>query len=280
MERWRSLHRLILFHTLEWRHNGHDSVSNHQPHDRLLNRLFRRRSKKTSKLRVTGLCVGNSPGTGEFPAQMASNAENVSIWWRHHKILNGHSPPYVRDIILMTVSERTHYGLHNANELTTFPTRISLYYNPFFPKVIREWNKLDETERAIDDLDAFKLALKMLKSNPLYCTGPRKYQIRHTGLQLKRSSLQSHLYDNRHTDTRSHYCDVIMTAMASQITSLTIVYSTVYSGADQRKHQSSASLAFVWWIHRWPVNSPHKGPVTRKMSPFDDVIMLASLGPR
>ena len=72
------------FGALRWRHNGPDSVSNHQPHDCLLNRLFRRRSKKTSKLRVTGLCVGNSPGTGEFPAQMASNAENVSIWWRHH----------------------------------------------------------------------------------------------------------------------------------------------------------------------------------------------------
>ena len=70
-----------------------------------------------------------------------------------------------------------------------------------------------------------------------------------------------------------HYNDVIMGAMASQITSLTIVYSTVYSGTDQRKHQSSASLAFVWGIHRWPVNSPHKAPVTRKMFPFDDVIM-------
>ena len=69
---------------LRWRHNGPDSVSNHQPHDRWLKRLFRRRSKKTSKLRVTGLCAGNSPGTGEFPAQMASNAENVSIWWHHH----------------------------------------------------------------------------------------------------------------------------------------------------------------------------------------------------
>ena len=69
---------------LRWRHNGHDNVSNHQPHYCLLNRLFRRRSKKTSKLRGTGLCVGNSPGTGEFPAQMDSNAENVSIWWRHH----------------------------------------------------------------------------------------------------------------------------------------------------------------------------------------------------
>ena len=71
-------------HSLQWRHNGRGSVSNHQPHDCLLNHLFRRRSKKTSKLRVTGVCAGNSPETGEFPAQMASNAENVSIWWRHH----------------------------------------------------------------------------------------------------------------------------------------------------------------------------------------------------
>ena len=62
-------------------------------------------------------------------------------------------------------------------------------------------------------------------------------------------------------------------AMASQITSITIVCSTVYSGTDQRKHQSSASLAFVRGIHRWTMISPHKGPVTRKMFPFDDVIM-------
>ena len=70
--------------SLRWRHNGHDCVSNHQPRHCLLNRLFGRRSKKTSKLRATGLCVGNSLEAGEFPAQMASNAENVSIWWRHH----------------------------------------------------------------------------------------------------------------------------------------------------------------------------------------------------
>ena len=75
-------------------------------------------------------------------------------------------------------------------------------------------------------------------------------------------------------DSPSHYDDVIMGAIASLITSLTIVYSTVYSDADQRKHQSSASLAFVWGIHRGPVNSPHKWPVTRKMFPFDDVIMI------
>ena len=70
-----------------------------------------------------------------------------------------------------------------------------------------------------------------------------------------------------------HYSDVIMTTMASQITSLTIVYSTVYSVEDQRKHHSSASLAFVQGIHRWPVNSQHKGPVTQKMFPFDDIIV-------
>ena len=69
---------------LQWRHGGRDSVSNHQPRECLLSRLIRRRSKKTSKLRATGLCAGNSPETGEFPTQRASNAENVSIWWRHH----------------------------------------------------------------------------------------------------------------------------------------------------------------------------------------------------
>ena len=70
---------------LRRRHNGHDGVSNHQPHYCLLNRLFGCRLNKTSKLRVTGLRAGNSPGTGEFHAQMASKAENVSIWWRHHE---------------------------------------------------------------------------------------------------------------------------------------------------------------------------------------------------
>ena len=84
---WRAQLFVINVRALRWRHNGRHSVSNHQPHDCLLNRLFRPRSKKTSKLRVTGLCVGNSPGTGELPAQMASNAENVSLWWRHHGLL-------------------------------------------------------------------------------------------------------------------------------------------------------------------------------------------------
>ena len=82
-----------------------------------------------------------------------------------------------------------------------------------------------------------------------------------------------HIHSSISYSRMGHYNDAIMSAMASQITSLTTVYSTVYSGTDERKHQSSASLAFVRGIHRWPVNFSHKGPVTRKMFPFDDVIM-------
>ena len=93
------------------------------------------------------------------------------------------------------------------------------------------------------------------------------YSIRYTVSSRTRTALTA-------IQPRDHYNDVIMGAMASQITSLTVIYSTVYSGADQRKHQSSASLAFVRGIHRWPANSPHKRPVTRKMFPFDDVFMI------
>ena len=84
--------------SLHWRHNGRDTVSNHQPHDCSFNNLFRRSSKKTSQLRVTGLCVGNSPGTGEFPTQMASDVENVSIFfWRNDTSQNSLSPEGLSD---------------------------------------------------------------------------------------------------------------------------------------------------------------------------------------
>ena len=89
---------------LRWRHNERDDISNHQPHDCLLNRLFRRRSKKTSKLHVTGLCAGSSPVTGEFPAQRASNAEffpfddvimtNISFKRMHLKNLSAQWRPF------------------------------------------------------------------------------------------------------------------------------------------------------------------------------------------
>ena len=152
--------------TLQWCHNERDGVSNRQPHDCLLNRLFKCCSKKTSNPRVTGLCAGNSPVTGEFPAQRASNTEFV--------------------FHLMT----------SSNVVGTIGTQ-------------EIWHCEECTVQ--------------------------------------------------------HYSDVIMSAMASQIASLTIVCSTVYSSAVQRKHQIPASLAFVRGIHRWPVNSPHKEPVTRNL---------------
>ena len=105
--------------TLQWRHNGLESVSNYQPHDCLLNRLFRRRSKETAKLRVTGLCEGNSPGTGEFPAQMASNAENVSIWWRHHE-----------SVVLWDVVDRfkdAEYRVYNTLAFTLLPVHGDMF---------------------------------------------------------------------------------------------------------------------------------------------------------
>ena len=120
----------------------------------------------------------------------------------------------------------------------------------------------------------------------MFCSGPNLQLVSissDNGLAQNRSIIWSnaglvywriYIY-MQHAKFINHYDDVIMGAIASQITSITIVYSTVCSGADQRKRQSSASLAFVWGIHRGPVNSPHKWPVTRKIFPFNDVIMNA-----
>ena len=90
-------------------------------------------------------------------------------------------------------------------------------------------------------------------------------------------SMASYNMTHHHLRKDNHYNDAIMSGMASQITSLTIVYSIFFSDADQRQQQSSASLAFVWGINRWPLNALHKGPVTRKMFPFHDVIKTICL---
>ena len=139
MDRFLSFYCLD-FISLRWRHNDRDGVSNHRPRDCLLNHLFRRRSKKTSKLCVTGLCAGNSPGTGEFPAQMASYAENVSIWWRHHvsvlvrvwlwcKYKNMNILPtaqHLKAIIISLVSERLGYIMVLYQSSPWFPVHRPL----------------------------------------------------------------------------------------------------------------------------------------------------------
>ena len=157
---------------LRWLHNDCDGVSNHRHLDCMLKRLFRRRSEKTSKFRVTGLCERNPTLTGGFSSQRASNAENISIWWDHHG--------------------------------NCWALRSGLNTS---------WAALQNDASN----DRTKLNVRQ---------------------QANLSWLEQREYWSYH-----HYDDVIM--IASQITSLTIVYSTVYSGADQRKHQSSASLAFV-----------------------------------
>ena len=111
--------------------------------------------------------------------------------------------------------------------------------------------------------------IRCLKSPATSRTNNEKYQSPHYWSVVRRI----HPLVRLKASPWHHHNAVIISAMASQITSLTIVYLTVYSGADQRKHQSSASLDFVRRIHRWPVNSPHKSPVTRKMFPFDDIFM-------
>ena len=109
------------FITLQWRHNEHNGVSNHQPHDCLLSRIFRRRSKKRLKLRVTGLCEGNSPVTGEFPTQRASYAENVFIWWRHHNITHFVSPQCLNRLSV----SRTYQ--HLSTDLTKLTPSVILF---------------------------------------------------------------------------------------------------------------------------------------------------------
>ena len=110
--------------SLQWRHNGCDSVLKHQPDDCLLNRLFGHRSKKASKLRVTGLCEGNSPETGEFPAQRASNVENVSIWWRHHVTQNSRLRGFT------TSYDKAFYLI--LKRPSTLPARkYSVFWSPF-----------------------------------------------------------------------------------------------------------------------------------------------------
>ena len=175
-----------IFHTLQWRHNGRDGVSNHQPHHCSLNSLFRRKSKKTSKLRVTRLCAGNSPGTGEFPAQMASNTENISIWWRHH------DRSRALQIVLIFNT-----GLYTSYMTVTMRLKPKIYLLLSF---------------------SFFLCNNFANLSNLFHFSP---------IIRRRSNKTSKL----------------------RVTGLMRV------------------------IHRRPVNSPHKVPVTRKMFPLDDVIM-------
>ena len=141
--RFNGIHWNYLYAPLQWRHNGLDGVSNHQPYHCLLNRLFGHRSKKTSKIRVTGLCAGKSPGTGEFPAQRASNAENVSIWWRHHDTSrNDHGT---------TTSEESLYALWGCPFIFIFVWRQTILKLTHLP-----WTKWPSFRRRYFQMHIFR----------------------------------------------------------------------------------------------------------------------------
>ena len=137
----------VIVITLQWRHNELDGVSNDQRFDCLHSRLFRRRSKKTSKLRVTGLREGNSPVTREFPAQRASNAENVSIWWRHHE-RNVKNKGYVLRSPLWDGSkntESTYYyatGCLNSYGRHTVQRQYKIVYQPLWHHIYDNFTSL------------------------------------------------------------------------------------------------------------------------------------------
>ena len=110
---------LLAQYASKWRHNQRASVSNHRRLDCLLNRLFERRSKKTSKLCVTGLCEGNCRVTGEFTTQRTSNAEKVSIWWRHHGIM-AWLIFFLIQLVLAALLQHTFYRQQWRSKLPSF----------------------------------------------------------------------------------------------------------------------------------------------------------------
>ena len=228
---------------LRWRHNGRDSVSNHQPHHCLLNRL----TKKTSKLRVTDLLKiqNGEPSPATFPIHLNFVSANST---------HGNTFPWTLNQNIIIFLHKMHLKCRLQNVCHFFLASI---YQPCAFINSSEW---------IFSITGLKIVVHFIAlMRHIYAT--YIYALWRHGAEML--STPQHLCEVN----LSHYNDVIMSAMASKITCVSIVYLTVCSGVDQRNHQSSPSLAFVRGIHRWPVNSPHKRPVTRNMFPLDDVIM-------
>ena len=195
--------------------------------------------------------------------QMHSNAGSVSISWRHHGI----------NEIKITIRVLLLYSLNKGR----WPT---IQCPPEEPRTCRNWYMRSKrvtvsyvscpSDHTIREICALKT-----RSSLEYAVEFDVCLIMIENCAI-RKQIRKHVR-NGPSCASVHYSDVIMSAMASQITGVTIVYSVVCLSADQRKHQRSASLAFERGIHRWPVNSPHKGPVTRKTFPFDIVIVKTFL---
>ena len=196
---------------------------------------------------------------------MASNAENVSIWWRH--------PVYGGDILKLSTITLLRLHIYGPALQVYLSSRSGAWIQPRLEAAGMPWDMF-LYQRWLN----FKINWRSAKKSNDILERHLSERLDHQAYGLQachRCVSYRFIWCKWYGDcSASLYNDVIMNAMASQTTSLTIVYSTVYSGADQSKHQSSASMAFVWGIHRGPVNSPHKWPVTWKMLPFDDVIVV------
>ena len=249
---------------LRWRHNDHAGVSNHQPHGCLLNRLFRRESKKTSKLRVTGHCAGNSPGTGEFPAQMTSYAENVSIWWRHHartaqcgKCVKSMGCTYG----VMTRTRIPHCWpfLRGIHRWPGIPLTKGQWSGTLMFPLMSDWTN-SGTERSL---------VRWIKMTCYFFFGVTVME--KTDLQKAIVLLLSNVF--------SAVC-IMRCHMASQINGNSIVCSAACSCVQQRKNSEFRISAHVRGIRLWGesagnlVVSPYKEPVMLKAFPCHDVIAV------
>ena len=219
--------------SFQWRHNGGDNVSNHQRLGYLLNCLFRRRSKKASKLRVTGLCEGNSPVTGGFPVRRASNAENVSISWRHHVLTM--DTPYLThefdigraicDFKVWSVFYPSHHIVVFSIVLYLFSCFTVVKYPSKFPIFFRiTWLIRGQSH---DFISASVSALKNM------------------GRKIPQIPLGIH--------------DITKTKCSTRKPRMHI------SWWRHQMETFSMLLAFMRGIHRSPVNSPHKGQWRRAL---------------
>ena len=245
---------LVISQPLQWRHNGRDSVSNHRCLDCLLNRLFKRRSKKTSKLRVTGLCEVNSSVTGD-PAQRDGDAENVpfddvimrnilidntlkcNVW----RITPREAMPWRNCILLLVTKKYSDTSSHEHDDVIKwkhFPR-----YWPFVRGIHRSPVNSPHKGQWRGAL-MFTLICARINGwvNNREAGDLRRYRAHYDVIVMSLWEFShEQLFGFQHNTACSHCGDVIISVMATQITSLTIVYATVCSGADQRKHQSSAS---------------------------------------
>ena len=231
-----------------WLQSESAGVSNHQRLHCLLKCLFRRRSLKTSKFRVTGLCEGNSPVAGEFPTQRASKAENVSIRWRHNGIKRDvRAAPVVcgkwKDgkgwggwvcwCLVWLLPEGATHGWFCCLKLPFHGRKCSCWLY----QISDIESTCGKSKCQMICSQSWALNYPLLSS----CRAVYKLQV-------------------------PQYSDVIMNAMVSQITGVSTVYPTVGSDAVQRKHQSSASPAFVRGIHRRPVFPAQKASNAKNVS--------------